>query len=108
MRKYLSLILWFTILAVSGYYTYISTVYLSDTVSRKVLFENAVYIFTFGFSLSALIYNLLYKKLETALNMYKRGMEKESIDKTESSSRIKVLESKIEVLEKALEEALKK
>ena len=42
-----------------------------------------------------------------ALNSYKRELEKESISSTESSSRVKVLESKIEVLEKALENALK-
>jgi len=41
------------------------------------------------------------------LNSYKRELEKESITSTESSSRVKVLEAKIEVLEKALENALK-
>ena len=42
------------------------------------------------------------------LNSYKRELEKESINSTENSSRVKVLEAKIEVLEKALENALKK
>lgn len=42
------------------------------------------------------------------INAYKRELEKESISSDESASRVKVLESKIEVLEKALENALKK
>ena len=41
------------------------------------------------------------------INSYKRELEKESIASSENSSRVKVLESKIEVLEKALETALK-
>ena len=43
----------------------------------------------------------------TKLNSYKRELEKEAISSSENSSRVKVLESKIEVLEKALENALK-
>lgn len=39
---------------------------------------------------------------------YQRQLEKTSIDKTENSSRVEVLENKIKVLEKALEDALKK
>lgn len=42
------------------------------------------------------------------LNSYKRELEKESISSDESSARVKVLESKIQVLEKALENALNK
>lgn len=41
------------------------------------------------------------------INSYKRELEKESISADESSSKVKVLEQKIEVLEKALENALK-
>lgn len=39
---------------------------------------------------------------------YKRQLEKTSVSSTESSSRVEVLEAKIKVLEKALEDALKK
>ena len=39
---------------------------------------------------------------------YKRQLEKTSVSRTESSSRVEVLEAKIKVLEKALEDALKK
>lgn len=42
------------------------------------------------------------------INSYKRELEKESIISDENSARVKVLESKITVLEKALENALKK
>ena len=42
------------------------------------------------------------------INTYKRKLEKESVTSEESSAKVKVLESKIEVLEKALENALKK
>lgn len=41
------------------------------------------------------------------LNEYKRELERRGIAKDESSSKVKVLESKIEVLEKALKEALR-
>ena len=40
------------------------------------------------------------------LNSYKRELEKESVSSDESAAKVKVLESKIEVLEKALENSL--
>lgn len=42
------------------------------------------------------------------LKAYKRELEKNSISSDESDSKVKVLESKIEVLEKALNDALNK
>lgn len=54
---------------------------------------------------------LMFLKLNTknnTLNSYKRELEKESIASDENSAKVKVLEQKITVLEKALEEALKK
>ncbi len=42
------------------------------------------------------------------INLYKRELEKESVSSDESSAKVKVLEAKIEVLEKALENALNK
>ncbi len=57
-----------------------------------------------GMFLMALRLNVKNDKI----NIYKRELEKESISSTEAVSRVKVLESKIEVLEKALENALKK
>lgn len=42
------------------------------------------------------------------LKAYKRELEKNSVSSDESDSKVKVLESKIEVLEKALKDALNK
>lgn len=58
----------------------------------------------FGVSLMIIKLNVKNDRLKT----YKRELEKESISSDESSAKVKVLESKIEVLEKALENALKK
>lgn len=41
------------------------------------------------------------------LSSYKRELEKESVESDSNASKVKVLEQKIEVLEKALENALK-
>ncbi len=52
--------------------------------------------------------NIIIFSKNKKINSYARELEKESVVSAESSSRVKVLESKIEVLEKALENALKK
>ncbi len=64
--------------------------------------------FLSGFVLAIFLMTLKINVKNKKLNSYKRELEKEAIASTESSSRVKVLESKIEVLEKALENALKK
>ena len=54
---------------------------------------------------------LMFLKLNVKndkITSYARKLEKESIASDENSARVRVLESKIEVLEKALENALKK
>lgn len=56
-----------------------------------------------GMSVVAFKLNLKNNKL----NSYKRELEKESIAADENYSRVKVLEQKIEVLEKALDSSLK-
>ena len=61
-----------------------------------------------GFALAIFLMTLRMNVKNKKLNSYKRELEKESIASIESSSKVKVLESKIEVLEKALENALKK
>ena len=58
----------------------------------------------FGIFLMLLKLNVKNAKI----NLYKRELEKESISSDENSAKVKVLESKIEVLEKALENALNK
>ena len=58
----------------------------------------------FGIFLMFLKLNVKNEKISS----YKRELERESISSDESSARVKVLESKIQVLEKALENALKR
>ena len=48
------------------------------------------------------------KNINEKTSAYKRQLEKTSVSNSESSSRVEVLEAKIKVLEKALEDALKK
>lgn len=48
----------------------------------------------------------LYKSLKEKFNAYKRELEKGSISNTSSEAKIQVLENKITVLEKALDDAL--
>lgn len=52
--------------------------------------------------------NIIIFSKNKKINSYARELEKESVISSESASRVKVLEAKIEVLEKALENALKK
>ena len=67
-----------------------------------------VTMFLSGFALAVFLMTLKMNVKNEKLNSYKRELEKDSISSTEASPRVKVLESKIEVLEKALENALKK
>ena len=64
-------------------------------------------VFFCGFFLGVFLMNLKVNVKNDKINSYKRELEKESIASSENFSRVKVLESKIEVLEKALENALK-
>ena len=66
-----------------------------------------------GMFVAGLIFGILLMKLKLnvkndKINSYKRELEKESIASDNSLAKVKVLESKIEVLEKALDNALKK
>lgn len=65
-----------------------------------------VFISGIGIGLFLMSLKLIVKN--DKINSYKRELEKESISSNENSARVKVLESKIRVLEKALENALKK
>ena len=64
-------------------------------------------IFLSGVLTGIVLMGFKLKVKNSKLNSYKRELEKEAISSSENSSRVKVLESKIEVLEKALENALK-
>ncbi len=65
-------------------------------------------IFFAGLIFGILLMNLKLNVKNDKLKSYKRELEKESVSSDENSAKVKVLESKIEVLEKALENALKK
>lgn len=67
-----------------------------------------IIMFLSGFTLAVFLMTLKVNVKNQKLNSYKRELEKEAIVSTEASSKVKVLESKIVVLEKALENALKK
>ena len=64
-------------------------------------------IFLSGVLTGILLMGFKLKVKNSKLNSYKGELEKEAISSSENSSRVKVLESKIEVLEKALGNALK-
>lgn len=59
-------------------------------------------IFLSGVLTGILLMGIKLRVKNTKLNSYKREIEKEAISSSENSSRVKVLESKIEVLEKLL------
>lgn len=66
-------------------------------------------IFACGGFITGILFTLSYMlDISRKLKAYKRELEKSSITSDESDSRVKVLESKIEVLEKALKDALNK
>ncbi|MCQ2739151.1 MAG: hypothetical protein MJ237_02860 [bacterium] len=65
-------------------------------------------IFLSGFLFCLFIMKIKLNAKNDKINSFKRELEKESICENNATSRVKVLESKIEVLEKALENALKK
>lgn len=111
MKKYILMILWLILLANSMYltykYGYNFTKILTPEVLKPVL-KVMIYMFVGGFALAGFIFEVMYFKTSDSIVEYKRELEKKSIDKDENSSKIKVLESKIEVLEKALQDALNK
>lgn len=74
--------------------------YLSGARAELILF-------VLGGFCGIFLMNLIVMSKNNKINSYARELEKESIISNESSSKVKVLESKIEVLEKALENALK-
>ena len=75
-------------------------------LSLSLYFQLGIF-FVFGVVLGVLLMNLLIIVKNKKINIYKRQLEKESINSDENSAKVKVLEAKIEVLEKALENALK-
>ena len=62
--------------------------------------------FATGFILGILLMTIFIIVKNKKINVYQRKLEKESISSDENSAKVKVLEAKIQVLEKALENAL--
>ena len=64
-------------------------------------------IFILGEASAIFFFAPLYKSLKDKYSAYKRELEKGSISNTSAEAKIQVLENKITVLEKALDDALK-
>lgn len=64
--------------------------------------------FLIGFFIGILVMLFFQKRTEKRLKEYQRKLEKTSINSTEESSKVTVLEAKIATLEKALQSALDK
>lgn len=69
---------------------------------------SAMFIFMGGIAFGMFLMFLKLKAKNETLNSYKRELERESITSGNAEAKVKVLESKIQVLEKALENALNK
>lgn len=65
-------------------------------------------VFIFGILSVVLFFGPLYFSLKEKFNAYKRELEKGSVSNSNGEAKIKVLENKITVLEKALDDAIKK
>ena len=62
--------------------------------------------FALGVFIGIFLMNILIIVKNKKIVVYKRQLEKEAISSDENAAKVKVLESKIQVLEKALENAL--
>ena len=76
--------------------------FLSLTLEMQCLLT-----FIVGSIVGILLMNLFLVVKDKKIMTYKRQLEKESISSDENAAKVKVLEAKIQVLEKALENALK-
>ena len=65
-------------------------------------------VFAVGLFVGLALFTPFYFAQEEKLNAYKRELEKSSVKADSGSSQVKVLQAKIEVLEKALKDALNK
>lgn len=98
MKKTLYSILLLAVSLLEGWYSY---TYLSGRWELAGIFISGI-----GVGMFLMFFKLNVKN--DKIISYKRELEKESVASDENSARVKVLESKIQVLEKALENALNK
>lgn len=90
-----------------GYTNFMSLLANNPKMSHTELFYVILTISTLSMVVGIYIMTFLNLKKEKQLVEYKRELERRGVDRDESSSKVKVLESKIVVLEKALQEAIK-
>jgi uncharacterized membrane protein YciS (DUF1049 family) len=76
--------------------------FLSLTLEMQCLLT-----FIAGLIVGMLLMNLFLIVKDKKIMTYKRQLEKESISSDENAAKVKVLQAKVQVLEKALENALK-
>lgn len=115
MKKIFNLftIIILVLLALTVIYNLDKTVELSfwnDSIENYVF---QFYIVALAIAVSSFVAGTLwvsasYFEVNDKLKNYKRELEKKSVNSSEKSSQVQVLESKIEVLEKALQNALDK
>lgn len=79
-----------------------SITYIMSLVNLIVL------IMILGMLAGGLLTASFYQSTQTKLKEYQRKLEKTSVQSSEGSSKVEVLEAKIQVLEKALQSALNK
>lgn len=90
-----------------GYTNFTALIAHNPQISHYELFYVLLTVATLSMVIGIYIMTFLNMKREKKIGEYKRELERRGIDRDESSSKVKVLESKIEVLEKALKEAIK-
>ena len=84
---------------------------LTNLSVHTLNFDLAYYtlgVFLLGAFTIIFFFGPLYKSLKDKYSAYKRELEKGSITNTSAEAKINVLENKITVLEKALDDALKR
>ena len=74
-------------------------------LSLNIIYQLSI-AFGFGLIIGCLLMNILLNVKNKKISVYQRQLEKESVLSDENAARVKVLEQKIVVLEKALENAL--
>ena len=87
MKKNIMFILWVTIFAVSLYFIYNfgnSLLLAVPQTLLKTTINVMIAVFFCGLALGGIVFEFLYSSTSDSLNAYKRELEKESIDKSES------------------------
>lgn len=109
-RMFLYIVLNIVIFAEFGYLGYTNFMGLlahNPKMNHTELFYVIFTVSTLSMVVGIYLMTFLNLKKEKQLVEYKRELERRGVDRDESSSKVKVLESKIVVLEKALQEAIK-